>query len=307
MRGRGHEGATGLLRPRTSAGRGAVRPPGPHSCYLCLRGLCPFLFWKWSRCPFVSLMASSDSEQHMLFHKPGPAGERPGSRPRASARLTTSASGGPESSPCGTGASLLPGPQSSRGLGTAGPQGACSDIPANRQSSAPWPLPRPGPQPRPLPGPRSPVHVRAYLPSCLFSRRPGAERLRSKGLRQAVTLAAASLVKSRSLQRCLRERRGRGRGPRSHHPSFIHRVTELLQGPRVGLWEADDTRYADPHWRAAARAGPRTLSAREGHCPLRDVAPRHSLWVEAVHRPRVPADREPTLGGVSHSSSDTEL
>ena len=167
------------------------------------------------------------------------------------------------------------------------------DLPFWARVGVGWALPvitHSSTQPRPLPGPCSPVHVPAHLPSCLLSRRPGAERLRSKGLRQAVTLAATSLVKSRSLQRCLRERRGRGRGPRSHHPSFIHRVTELLRGPRVGLWEADDTRYADPHWRAAARAGPRTLSAREGHCPLRDVAPRHSLWVEAVHRPRVPAD-----------------
>lgn len=164
-RGRGHEGATGLLRPQTSAGHGAVRLPGPHSCYLCRRGLCPFLFWKWSRCPFVSLMASSDSEQHKLFHKPGPAGERPGSRPRASARLTTSASRGPESSPRGTGASLLPGPQSSRGLGTAGPQRACSDIPANRQSPAPRPLPRAGPTAPPTSRSPGPATSRPHGPS----------------------------------------------------------------------------------------------------------------------------------------------
>lgn len=222
----------------------------------------------------------------MLFHKPGPAGERPGSRPRASAHLTTGAGRGPASSPRGTGgltpawttvgtggmalrvprgrartsqqtgSHLPPGsahiqasrprprpvpppPLTSR---TPAPPTFSPPGPAHIQSprplprlvppapptsrppgpahvQSPWPLPRPGPPAPSTSSPPGPAHTPAHLGGHSLSRHPPqAESLRCKGLRRAVTLVAESLVKSRSLQRCLRERRGGGRGPRSHPP-----------------------------------------------------------------------------------------
>lgn len=116
------------------------------------------------------------------------------------------------------GTSLPPGPQSSRGSWRCrSPGGVLSHL---SKQAVPCPRPRPRPAPAPPPptsSPRSPVQVRAHLRSCLLSRRPGAERLRSTGLRRAVTLAAASSVKSCSLQRCQREK-GRGAGSRVPPP-----------------------------------------------------------------------------------------